>query len=154
MPAAPIIAMRDVKFAWPRQSVPCIDVCQLDVYPGERVFIHGPSGSGKSTLLGLLGGVLVPQHGSIHVLGAELTGMAPSARDRFRSDHIGFLFQSFNLVPYLSVIDNVLLPCRFSSRRRAQVHAAGKSPRAQATALLHHLDIEPALLRVPVTALS
>jgi putative ABC transport system ATP-binding protein len=150
----PLIVMREVKFAWRGQRFPCIDLPALDVYPGERIFIHGPSGSGKSTLLGLLGGVLVPQQGSICLLGSDLTGMRPADRDRFRSDHIGFLFQSFNLVPYLSVIDNVLLPCRFSTRRRNQACVGGKSLREEAKAVLTHLDIEPALLRRPVTELS
>lgn len=152
--ATPIISMRDVKFTWRGQSVPCVDLARLDVDAGERVFIHGPSGSGKSTLLALLGGVLVPQQGTIHMLGNELTGMRPAARDRFRSAHIGFLFQSFNLVPYLSVIDNVLLPCRFSARRRDEARAAGRSLREAAEGLLGHLDIGPALLERPVTALS
>ena len=152
--ATPMITMRDVKFTWGGQSTACIDMARLDVYAGERVFIHGPSGSGKSTLLALLGGVLVPEQGAIYMLGSELTGMRPAERDRFRSDHIGFLFQSFNLVPYLSVIDNVLLPCRFSARRRDQALGAGRSLRSAAQALLAHLDIDSALLERPVTALS
>ena len=101
-PAAPVISMRDVKFTWRGQEMPCIDTIRLDVFAGERVFIHGPSGSGKSTLLGLLGGVLTPQQGTIYMLGIELTALAGAKRDSFRADHIGFLFQSFNLVPYLS----------------------------------------------------
>ena len=108
---------------------------------GERVFIHGPSGSGKSTLLGLLGGVLTPERGALRVLGADLATLPSSQRDRFRADHVGFLFQMFNLVPYLSVLDNVLLPCRFSARRRERAVAAGDSVRNEAERLLAHLDI-------------
>jgi len=152
--STPIIEIRDLQFTWPTQRVPCLDVAELLVQPGERIFIHGPSGSGKSTLLALLGGVLVPERGTIRILGAELNRMPGSLRDRFRSDHIGFLFQLFNLVPYLSVIDNVMLPCRFSARRREQAIASGKSVRNEALRLLSQLDLGPSLLTRPVTQLS
>ena len=121
---------------------------------GERVFLYGPSGSGKSTLLAILGGVLVPQQGTVRILGQELTGMRPALRDRFRADHIGFIFQLFNLVPYLSVLDNVVLPCRFSARRRERAIASGGSVHDEALRLLSHLDIGARLLSRPVTELS
>jgi putative ABC transport system ATP-binding protein len=149
-----IIEIRDLRFTWPRQSAPCLDIPHLDVAAGERIFIHGPSGSGKSTLLGLLGGVLVPQRGTIRVLGTELARVPAAARDRFRSDHVGFVFQLFNLVPYLPVIENVVLPCRFSDRRRTQALAAGVSVRDEAIRLLSHLGIDAGLLERPVTELS
>ena len=152
--SAPVIAIRDLQFTWPGQSAACLDIANLNVEAGERIFIHGPSGSGKSTLLGLLGGVLVPQRGTIEVLGADLGRMPAAARDRFRSDHIGFVFQLFNLVPYLSVIENVVLPCRFSARRKQQAIAAGKSVRDEAIRLLSHLDIDASLLERAVTELS
>ena len=152
--AAPVIEIAGLAFAWPGQKLPCLEIARLDVAAGERVFLHGPSGSGKSTLLGLLGGVLVPQQGTIRVLGAALEAMPASARDRYRSDHVGFVFQLFNLVPYLPVIENVVLPCRFSPRRRDRAIAAGGSVRAEATRLLAHLDIGESLLDRPVTALS
>jgi len=121
---------------------------------GERVFIHGPSGSGKSTLLALLGGVLIPERGSVQVLGTELSSLPPARRDRFRGDHVGFVFQLFNLVPYLSVLENVVLPCRFSARRRGRAINAGGSVHAEAVRLLSHLDLEPSLLARQVTDLS
>jgi len=121
---------------------------------GERVFIHGPSGSGKSTLLALLGGVLIPERGSVQVLGTELSSLPPARRDRFRGDHVGFVFQLFNLVPYLSVLENVMLPCRFSARRRGRAIDAGGSVHAEAVRLLSHLDLEPSLLARQVTDLS
>ena len=152
--ASPVIEIADLEFTWDGQASACLEIAKLEVGAGERVFLHGPSGSGKSTLLGLLGGVLVPQRGTIKVLGNALEGMPASARDRYRSDHVGFVFQLFNLVPYLSVIDNVLLPCRFSPRRRARAIAAGGSVRAEAKRLLAHLDIGESLLERPVTALS
>jgi putative ABC transport system ATP-binding protein len=150
----PIIDIRDLQFTWRGQKTPTLDIARLTVDAGERIFIHGPSGSGKSTLLGLLGGVLVPERGTINVLGSDLRRMPAAARDRFRSDHVGFVFQLFNLVPYLPVLENVMLPCRFSARRRNQALAAGTSVREEAMRLLSHLDIEAALLTRPVTELS
>ena len=152
--SAAVIRIRDLGFTWPGQAAACLDIANLSVEAGERIFIHGPSGSGKSTLLGLLGGVLVPRRGTIEVLGADLGSMPAAARDRFRSDHIGFVFQLFNLVPYLSVMENVVLPCRFSARRKQQAIAAGKSVRDEAIRLLAHLDIDGSLLERPVTELS
>ena len=139
MTAPSIIRIEDLCFRWPGQAEPCLEIARFDVDAGERVFIHGPSGSGKSTLLGLLGGVLTPERGVLRVLGTDLTRIAASKRDRFRADHIGFLFQMFNLVPYLSVIDNVLLPCRFSTRRRDRAVAAGGNLRGEAERLGYRL---------------
>lgn len=151
---APVIDIRDLQFAWPGQSAPCLDIAALQVEAGERVFIHGPSGSGKSTLLGMLGGVLVPQRGSISVLGTRLDRLRPADRDRFRADHIGFLFQLFNLIPYLSVVDNVVLAGQFSARRRAQALASSATLRDEAIRLLAHLDLDRSLLGRRVTELS
>jgi putative ABC transport system ATP-binding protein len=118
---------------------------------GERVFLRGPSGSGKSTLLGLVGGVLRPSRGTIRLLGEDLTTMSASQRDAFRAEHLGFIFQLFNLVPYLSVLDNVLLPLRFSRPRRERV----PDPRAEALRLLDALGLQDRrLLQRRVTELS
>jgi putative ABC transport system ATP-binding protein len=149
--AAPILAVDELLFRWNSSQPPCIDIARFAVAAGERVFVYGPSGSGKSTLLGLLGGVLVPERGSVRALGADLSAMNAVERDRFRVDHIGFIFQQFNLVPYLTVLDNVLLPCRFSARRRER---AGRDPRAAALQLLRAVDLASDLVERPVTQLS
>lgn len=130
---------------------PCLEIDHLNILPGEQVFLHGPSGCGKSTLLGVLGGVHSPEKGSLDVLGQTLYDLSSAARDRFRVDHIGFLFQQFNLIPYLSVLDNVLLPCKFSMRRRKNLK---DSPLEEAQHLLTHLDLKPELWSRPVTQLS
>ncbi len=148
---APAILLRDLVFRWPAATQDCLDIAQLDVLPGEQVFLHGPSGCGKSTLLGVIGGVHPPQRGSVSVLGQVLYRLRGPARDRFRADHIGFLFQQFNLLPYLSVLDNVLLPCRFSRRRRERLQGG---PVREAQRLLAHLELSRALWERPVTRLS
>lgn len=135
--AGAAIELRDVEYAWVRGR-PVLDVPEFTVARGERVFLKGPSGSGKSTLLGLVGGVLLPSRGHVRVLGQDLAALRGSARDRFRATHVGFIFQMFNLVPYLSVLENVLLPVRFSAPRAAK---AGADVAAEARRLLHALGL-------------
>ena len=149
-----VIRIEDLLFRWQAKSAPCLDIADFQAAAGERIFLYGPSGSGKSTLLGLLGGVLVPERGSVRLLETDLVTLSAATRDRFRADHIGFLFQQFNLIPYLSVIDNVLLPCRFSARRRQRATNGGTSPADEAARLLDHLDLESGLRRRPATQLS
>ena len=136
---SPVIDIHDLEFGWTPDR-PLLRIERLAIPAGERVFVHGPSGSGKSSLLSLLAGVVVPQRGSLQVLGTELPRLSGAARDAFRADHFGIIFQMFNLVPYLSVVENVTLPCRFSARRRGQVDARGGAER-EAERLLEHLDL-------------
>jgi len=148
------IAIDALTYRWPGPQGFKLSIPSWQVESGDKVFLHGPSGSGKSTLLSLLGGVLKPQQGSINILGQELTQLSASRRDRFRVDHLGFLFQQFNLAPYLSVIDNVLLPCRFSKIRRQRALSSANTLEQAACRLLNALHLETALTRRPVTALS
>jgi putative ABC transport system ATP-binding protein len=148
------VRLTDLRYAWPGQARPCLDIGEFTIAVGESVFVHGDSGSGKSTLLALLGGVLLPQRGSANILGTELTRLSAGARDRFRVDHTGFIFQQFNLIPYLSMQDNVLLPCRFSARRRGRALSRSATLAAEAKRLLAELDLDESLWRRPVTQLS
>ncbi|EGF33724.1 ABC transporter-like protein [Oxalobacteraceae bacterium IMCC9480] len=150
---SPAIAIEDLVFRW-HPDQPCLDIARFDVAVGERLFLHGPSGCGKSTLLALLAGVLVPQRGRITVLGQPLTALSASARDRFRVDHIGFIFQQFNLLPYLSVLDNTLLPCRFSQRRRTRASADSGSAPDEARRLLNRVGLGADVLTRPAALLS
>lgn len=150
-----IIAINDLEFRWRPDHTPVLVIDSLTVSRGERVFIKGASGSGKSTLLSLLGGVTIPQHGSVEVLGQSLQTLGGAARDAFRADHIGFMFQMFNLLPYLSTVENVTLPCRFSRRRRARVLERAPGLVEEALRLLEHLDLgDRETLSRPVTELS
>lgn len=147
--------MHDVRFAWKAGAPDVIAIDELCVAEGERLFIAGPSGSGKSTLLNILGGVVIPRAGGVEIIGQEVSAMRGWRRDRFRADHVGFVFQMFNLVPYLSVVDNVTLPCRFSRRRRTRVEARASSVDADARRLLAELEIDDDnLLDRPVVDLS
>jgi putative ABC transport system ATP-binding protein len=134
-----VLDVRGLEFGW-TPARPLLRIERLVIPAAERVFVHGPSGSGKSSLLSVLAGVVLPQRGSLRVLGTELPGLAGAARDAFRADHFGIIFQMFNLVPYLSVLENVTLPCRFSARRRRQVDARGGADR-EGRRLLEHLDL-------------
>src|SRR5882672_11701478 len=122
-----MIDVVDLKFGWPRAGHDCVVIDALSVATGSTLFLFGPSGGGKSTLLGLLAGVLLPRAGGVSLLGTAWSSLTGARRDAFRADHVGYIFQQFNLLPYLSVLDNVLLPCRFSPVRRDRaVQDAGR----------------------------
>ncbi len=150
----PVIDLSNILFSW-GSAKPVLDIPELVVHQGEKVFIRGPSGSGKTTLLGLLGGVLTPSAGQVRVLGTDLASLTPVQRDHFRARHVGFIFQMFNLIPYLSVVDNVTLPLSFARERLAAIQRSGLNPQQEAERLLGHLGLQdPVLLERPVTGLS
>ncbi len=153
-PAEPVLEMEGVRFGYPGAGVDAVDVPALALAAGERLLLRGDSGCGKSTLLSLAAGVLLPRAGRVCLLGRDWRTLGAAARDARRVDHVGYIFQRFNLLPYLSMLDNVLLPCRFSALRARRASAAHGSPRAAAAALLAALDLDPALHGRAATALS
>jgi putative ABC transport system ATP-binding protein len=94
-----------------------LKISELAIARGEKVFLYGPSGSGKTTLLGILAGVLKANEGSVRIFGHDFTRISGPARDALRGAHIGYIFQMFNLIPYLNVLENMMLPCRISTER-------------------------------------
>lgn len=114
--------MQNISFGYEPRN-PIVQIKELYLEKGKRIFLQGSSGSGKTTLLGLISGVLLPQQGTCEVLGKELTQLSPSARDRHRGSEMGYIFQSFNLIPYLSVQQNIELPCRVHSKRKMRITA-------------------------------
>lgn len=149
----PTLSIRDLRFSWPGQPT-LLSIDQVDVGAGEVVMIHGPSGSGKTTLLSLMAGVITPQAGRIQVLGKTLTSLSAPARDRFRGEHIGFVFQQFNLLPYLSVLQNVVLPAQLFSRRAERATQRSLSMIEEAQRLLSELGLESGVWRQPAHTLS
>lgn len=150
---APTVRLTDLRFAWPGQA-PLLAIDHFELAQKERLFLRGPSGSGKSTLLGLIAGVLDSGQGEIRVMDEDLGQLSGSGRDQVRADHLGVIFQMFNLVPYLSVVQNVILPCRFSKRRLRKVQENGGAE-AEAKRLLERLGLEDEALQARnVTELS
>ncbi|MDR2489480.1 MAG: ABC transporter ATP-binding protein [Desulfovibrio sp.] len=146
--------MEKILFRWPGQQEDTLDIPSFSLSACEHVFISGPSGSGKSTLLGLMAGILIPQSGSITVNGVRLNELGTMQRDIFRGDYIGYIFQQFNLIPYLSILENVLIPCQFSPVRYNRVCQQVGSPIAGAKMLLERLDLSASLWSRSVKKLS
>jgi len=149
MNTAAVIALEQVRFSYGGRTV--LDIPQLRIAAGSSVLLRGASGSGKSTLLGLLAGVLRPGQGEVRVAGTAVHALKPAARDRFRADHLGVIFQQFNLLPFLSVRDNIALGLRFSRLRSARISGPLD---AEIARLLHALQLNPELMQRRAGTLS
>jgi putative ABC transport system ATP-binding protein len=143
MPVA--IELKDVQFRWPKADHIILDIPAFTIRSQQHLFVRGPSGSGKSTLLSLLTAINTPEKGRISLLGTDICQLKPRQRDQFRADNIGYIFQQFNLLPYLSVVDNVCLACEFSSKRKQKIitkYSSAKDPiRSEAIRLLTALNL-------------
>ena len=145
-----LVELKDVCFFWPDQQEPTLNIDTLSIAKGEHVFISGDSGSGKTTLLNLLCGIHQAKTGSIKMLGQDLNQLSNQQRDSFRGDHLGVIFQQFNLLPFLSVKENIQLPMGFSKKRSSKsVNTEEEIPR-----LLEALDLPLSLINKKVTQLS
>lgn len=111
------INISDLSFSWPKQSSFALRIEHWQVKKGQSVFLYGPSGSGKSTLLNLLSGVMPADTGRIEIFGEDLTALSAKQRDRFRADNIGVVFQQFNLLPFLTGLENIHLASAFKSKK-------------------------------------
>ncbi|MGB1800107.1 MAG: ABC transporter ATP-binding protein [Gammaproteobacteria bacterium] len=141
---AKAVEISSLEFQWNVTDSWFLKVKDLSIASGEKVFLHGASGSGKTTLLDLLTGIHTQKKGSIKILGKELGELSAKQRDQFRADHLGFIFQQFNLLPYLNVIDNVLISCHFSKLRHQKASETG-SIKKSAHDLLSSLGISSEL---------
>ena len=150
-PQPSAFALHNVRFGYERARGEVIHIDRLDAAVGERLFLFGPSGCGKTTLLGLLTGILQADSGVVEVLGRDLTPLSPAERDSLRASHVGYVFQLFNLIPYLTVRENIALPCRVSRVRRRRLGAG--SPEEVAGELARRLGIADLLAR-PAAELS
>jgi putative ABC transport system ATP-binding protein len=144
------IRMRNVTFSY-RRGREILRIPEFQVEREERLFLFGQSGSGKTTLLGLLAGVLHGNQGDLQVLDEDLGKMSNHQRDSFRGARIGYIFQLFNLISYLKVIDNITLPCRLSPERRRRL--GGRDLANAAEEMASQLGVTT-LLNEEVTKLS
>ncbi|MGQ0633832.1 MAG: ABC transporter ATP-binding protein [Planctomycetaceae bacterium] len=114
------LALKDVRKSYREPDghlLPVLDVPHFELASGEQAALVGPSGGGKTTLLNVIAGITTPDAGSVTIDGIDLTRMNEARRDRFRAQKIGFVFQTFNLLPAFSAFENVLLGMSFSGRR-------------------------------------
>jgi putative ABC transport system ATP-binding protein len=138
-----MIELVDIHFSYP-QSDFSLNIKELHIARGNKTAVIGPSGFGKTTLLNLLAGILLPDSGDIKVAGESLTHLPEKARRNFRIRNIGFVFQDFRLIPYLNILDNMLLPFRINS-----ILSLEKSSRQSAIRLATELGLESKLKNYP-----
>lgn len=147
-PASPAaIQLDQVRFAYHAKASAVLDIPHWQVLPQQKMFVAGASGSGKSTLLNLLAGALTPDSGSVSLLGTRFSALSGRAKDKFRARHIGVVFQQFNLIPYLSVADNILAAAHFSGTLTRQTCE-------QAAELLSRLQLPDTVLQTAASRLS
>ena len=113
MPVLAIVGLKKTYVAPDGERTPVLDIAHFAMEPGEQVALHGASGSGKTTLLHVIAGVLQPDAGSVTVAGHAVTAAPEAARDRIRALHIGYVFQTFNLLQGYTALENVLLGMMF-----------------------------------------
>jgi putative ABC transport system ATP-binding protein len=140
-PTRALVHCEGLSFRWPGAEAPTLQHLNLTLHAGEAVLLRGESGQGKSTLLSLLAGILAPSSGTLTVAGQAFHALSQRQRDRVRGADIGVIFQQFNLLPFLSILDNLLLPMRFSTERRARLAATGTPPKIAAEELLSTLGL-------------
>ncbi|MFT5796281.1 MAG: putative ABC transport system ATP-binding protein [Candidatus Azotimanducaceae bacterium] len=147
---APILQLDDVQYRWPGRTSFGLHVPNLTLEPAETVLLLGESGSGKSTLLSLICGTIIAQSGRVSVAGHNISALSAGKRDRFRAEQIGLIFQQFNLLPFASVRDNILLPLQFAPNRRKRVINLN----AEAKRLCHDLGLPDNVMTAQAGALS
>lgn len=141
-----MIRVEDLSFSYSSGAFR-LRVPQLSLTEGERLAIVGPSGSGKTTLLNLIAGILTPETGCIEVAGTNISGLPNAARRRFRASHIGFVFQDFALLDYLSVRQNILYPYRITPALKLDSAARSRAEAlAEACGIGDKLDRHPEAL--------
>lgn len=145
-----IIEISSCVFKYPQNKKNILDMQPLHVKSGEHIFLHGKSGSGKTTFLNILCGIIEPEKSDIKILQTDLSRLSSSQKDRFRADNYGTIFQQFNLLPYLSVKQNISLACGFSKQKSLHVSDID----SEIERLLDALDLSPALIHTPAMNLS
>lgn len=127
----PAVLLKAISFGWSKALPPLLLIPELRIERNQHIFLYGPSGCGKSSLLNIMAGISLPQAGIVEILGERITELSPSQRDQFRAQHLGIIFQQFNLIPYLSVLDNLLLRADFSKSDKTVLNKKEKEIQAQ-----------------------
>jgi putative ABC transport system ATP-binding protein len=141
------VQLSDIAFSYDNHKQSKTFYCNhWEVAENDHVFLHGDSGSGKSTLLNLLSGVLTPRKGSITLLETDIAKLSLAKRDKFRAQNLGIVFQQFNLIPYLTVMQNVQLAAYFAKSK--------SDTKASVDEMLSFLQLPNELINKPVNALS
>jgi putative ABC transport system ATP-binding protein len=135
------VLIKHLRFKWPDSKNALLTIDQLRLQKNSSLFLQGKSGSGKSTFLSLLAGIITPQSGSIELLENAFSDFNAKDRDMFRANHIGYIFQMFNLLPYLNVVENVMLPCFFSKQRANKIGKSEKDYADEARRLLNSVGL-------------
>ena len=144
----PLIAIRGLRktYRMGDENVHALDGVDLDFQKGEFVAILGPSGSGKSTLMHILGFMDTPSEGSIVFDGEEVARLDPDRRAWYRSHRVGFVFQAFNLLPRLTVVENVALPLLYRDNSDPEANLAAARVALERGGMSHRLDHRPTQL--------
>ncbi len=145
MTSSELVRLENIQYRWSTKHSLLLNIPNFEILAGQKVFLYGPSGSGKSTLLNIIAGVLLPQAGNVYMLNQNVSQMTANQRDMFRGDHMGFIFQQFNLIPYLTAYENILLPLRFSQRRKDKT----QHPQDVLHDLAQRLDLQSELHKKP-----
>lgn len=145
------IEVTNLQFAYSKKSKPILDIKKWQIPKGEHIFLSGPSGSGKSTLLNLLCGTLTPSKGKISLLEQPFSSLSNRQRDTFRARNIGVVFQQFNLIPYLSVAQNINAAVYFANKGNVK---NSKEVTTATRQMLNRLQLSDSLLHAKADTLS
>ena len=143
------VNIENLRYAYDKKGTDTLlDIPRWTIAKGEKVLLHGPSGAGKSTLLNLISGILRSSEGKLEVMGKRLDKMNERERDRFRANNVGYVFQSFNLFPFLNAYENVDLSLYFSEDARS------KRSKQEIENLLRELNLSKSDCAKPIRQLS
>ena len=144
----PIISVRNLKkvFKIGENEVPALNGLDFDIYQGEFIAIVGTSGSGKSTCLNMLAGLEKPSEGEIHIVGEAIEKMSEAELVSFRRNHVGFIFQSYNLIPFLNAVENVALPLMFRGVDKEETPNQMSGGQQQRVGIARALVINPEII--------
>lgn len=146
-----VLELSGLRHRWLKRGPDVLHIEKLMLAAGRSLFVQGPSGCGKSTLLLLCAGVIVARAGQVRLHGADWASMSEAQRDAWRGEHVGLIFQQFNLLPWMGALENVVLGGHFCAGRRARCEGGLQ---AEAQVMLARMGLAPDLWSRPARALS